>query len=188
MRPCSRHPEALRRASASALRMPPVEEWEEFPFDGEMRRAPPSPGRAGGAPRRRGRRRLLGAAPRPTTSSSGRTSAGACSPARPNGLPLVVLLHLAITTPSPVTSPRTWPRSSACCSSGRAGDPRDRRDRPRPRLPLGRRRRTPPLVVHGAAGTDPATDRELRGDLGRHPAAACPRKSGARTSPPWWPR
>ena len=30
-------PEALHARAASALRMPPVQEWEEFPFDGEMR-------------------------------------------------------------------------------------------------------------------------------------------------------
>src|SRR5437868_13713580 len=30
-------PEALFARAAHALRMPPVEEWEEFPFDGDMR-------------------------------------------------------------------------------------------------------------------------------------------------------
>ena len=30
-------PEELHARAAEALRMPPVEEWETFPFDGEMR-------------------------------------------------------------------------------------------------------------------------------------------------------
>src|SRR5207248_11300162 len=55
--------------------------------------------------------------------------------------------------------------------AGRARGPLRRRDRPRPRLPLGRRRRAPALVVHGAPGADAAADRELRRDLGRRAPA-----------------
>jgi hypothetical protein len=33
-------PEQLHERAAGALRMPPVEEWETFPFDGEMRPRP----------------------------------------------------------------------------------------------------------------------------------------------------
>src|SRR3954452_12767056 len=35
---------------------------------------------------------------------------------------------------------------------------------------MGRRLRASALVVHGTARADPTTDRQLRGDLGRHPA------------------
>ena len=36
-------PEELYERSAAALRMPPVEEWETFPFDGQMRPRPLRP-------------------------------------------------------------------------------------------------------------------------------------------------
>jgi len=36
-------PEQLFERAANALRMPPVEEWETFPFDGEMRPRPLQP-------------------------------------------------------------------------------------------------------------------------------------------------
>ena len=55
-------------------------------------------------------------------------------------------------------------------------------NRPRPRLPLGRRRRALPRLVHGPPGADSAADRLVRRDLGRRAAAASRRASGARTS------
>ena len=36
-------PEQLHERAAAALRMPPVEEWDTFPFDGEMRPRPLQP-------------------------------------------------------------------------------------------------------------------------------------------------
>src|SRR4051794_31385273 len=41
---------------------------------------------------------------------------------------------------------------------------------------MGRRVRAPPLVVHGSARADPAAGRELRRDLGRHPAGDARRR------------
>ena len=58
-------PEELHARAAGALRMPPVEEWDTFPFAGDLRpRAllPPAEARAGEA--RRGRRRLPPLQPR----------------------------------------------------------------------------------------------------------------------------
>ena len=130
-----------------------------------------------------------GPAHSPTTRSSGRTSGGVCLPARPNGLPLVVLLHPRDHYAEPGDLPDDLAAECGVLRlADRAGDPQHRRHRPGARLPVGRRLRTPPLVVHGAAGTDPATDRQLRGDLGRHPAGHAGRRSGRATSTAWWPR
>ncbi len=87
-------PEQMYERAADALRMPPVEEWETFPFDGEMRpralqppveREEPRHG-AGGVDCR-----AMHCAR--TTSTSGRTSAGACTVSDPAGLPVVVILE-----------------------------------------------------------------------------------------------
>jgi diadenosine tetraphosphate (Ap4A) HIT family hydrolase len=45
-------PEQLHARVAGALRMPPVEEWETFPFDGEMRPRPLAPPAEVDTPRR----------------------------------------------------------------------------------------------------------------------------------------
>ena len=48
-------PEELYARAADSLRMPPVETWDTFPFDGELVPArPAAAGRAGGATARRG--------------------------------------------------------------------------------------------------------------------------------------
>jgi len=103
-------PEGLHRRAASTLRMPPVGEWETFPFDGEMR------------PRRL----------RPPTdvdpprAGAGGVNCVACAAdddrymwagerwrllaPRPNGLPVVVLLetrdHYA--EPGDLPEPMAW--------------------------------------------------------------------------------
>src|SRR5215210_6313427 len=50
-RPLPETPEELYERAAGALRMPPVEEWETFPFDGEMRPRPLQPPDAKERPR-----------------------------------------------------------------------------------------------------------------------------------------
>lgn len=86
-------PEALHARAASALRMPPVQEWEEFPFDGEMRprilqppveREAPRDGRGGVD---------CWACAQPDEAFIWTNERWRLLPARPNGLPLVVLLH-----------------------------------------------------------------------------------------------
>jgi len=86
-------PEELYRRAAGALRMPPVEEWETFPFEGELRPRPLLPPEAVERPR----------------SGEGGVDCGRCAASddeflwtnehwrlwafdRPTGLPLVVLL------------------------------------------------------------------------------------------------
>ena len=153
--------------------MPPVEEWDTFPFDGEMRPRdllPPVETEKprfgeGGVDCRRcqasddeyiwtsERWRVQALASRPASrswSSSSRAS----------------------TSPTSATSPTSsLAELGVMLGSGRARGPLGRRDRPRPRLQVGRRRRAPALVVHGPPRADAAADRQLRGDLGRHSAA-----------------
>src|SRR4051812_35256208 len=52
-------PEALYARAADSLRMPPVQEWEEFPFDGDAPARARASGGTRGAATGRGRRRLL---------------------------------------------------------------------------------------------------------------------------------
>jgi diadenosine tetraphosphate (Ap4A) HIT family hydrolase len=87
-------PEELYRRAAGALRMPPLEEWETFPFEGEMRLRPLLPAEAVERPRH----------------GEGGVDCGRCAASddeylwtnenwrlwafdRPTGLPLVVLLE-----------------------------------------------------------------------------------------------
>ncbi|HXZ56589.1 MAG TPA: hypothetical protein VEG40_03295 [Gaiellaceae bacterium] len=87
-------PEELYRRAAGALRMPPVEVWETFPFEGEIRPRPLLPPEAVERPR----------------SGEGGVDCGRCAASddeflwtnehwrlwafdRPTGLPLVVLLE-----------------------------------------------------------------------------------------------
>ncbi len=59
----------------------------------------------------------------------------------------------------------------AADAADRARHANGRRHRPGSHRPVGRRQRAPALVVHGATGPDAAAERQLRGDLGRHPPA-----------------
>ncbi|MEP6973437.1 MAG: hypothetical protein ABI869_04745, partial [Actinomycetota bacterium] len=87
-------PEQLYERAAGALRMPPVEEWDTFPFDGEMRpRAlqPPAPAEEpregeGGVDCRR-----CAASDADFLWTNGRWRLFA--PPEPSGLPVVVLLE-----------------------------------------------------------------------------------------------
>ena len=166
-------PEELHARVANALRMPPVEEWETFPFDGDMRPRPLLPPVSEETPRRgdggvdcdrcaapdddyfwtNERWRLRATRPRPACRSS-RCWSRASTYAEPGDLPDELAAELGV-----------------LLAPDRACGPRDRRDRPRARVPLGRRRRAPALVVHGPPCPAPAADRQLRRDLGRHPAA-----------------
>lgn len=103
-------PDQLHARATGALRMPPVEEWETFPFDGEMRPRPLLPP----APvdrRRQGKvARVARAAHDPTRSSCGRTSAGVCTHPHGTVCPSSCLRHVS-TTPNRATSPKTLPPS-----------------------------------------------------------------------------
>ena len=87
-------PEQLYERAVAALRMPPVEEWETFPFDGQMRPRPLQPPAESDPPR----------------FGSGGVDCRSCAapdeaylwtndrwrviaPPHPNGLPVVVLLE-----------------------------------------------------------------------------------------------
>ena len=50
--PCRRPPRSCSPAPTDALRMPPVETWETFPFDGDLRPRSLMPPVAEEAPRR----------------------------------------------------------------------------------------------------------------------------------------
>ncbi|HEX3298746.1 MAG TPA: hypothetical protein VHW68_01385 [Actinomycetota bacterium] len=86
-------PEAIYARSKDALRMPPVDEWEEFPFDGDIRprvllppvdREEPRQGEDGVDCR---------TCARPDDAFIWTSERWRLLPARPNGLPLVVLLE-----------------------------------------------------------------------------------------------
>src|SRR5436305_7381401 len=84
-------PEAIHARAAHARRMPPVEEWEEFPFDGDMRPRALLPPAAREAPREgEGRLLDLRATRRPIYLDQRPLAAAA---AEPTLLPVVVLLH-----------------------------------------------------------------------------------------------
>ena len=152
--------------------MPPVEEWETFPFEGVIRpRALQPP--AEDEKRRHG---------------EGGVDCHAC--AKTDGRLIWEDEHWQLTRDRPDRAAAGLdPRAEGALrhrdAAGRAGggdgaaDAADRarhaggrRHRPRSHRPLGRRQRAPALVVHGAAGPDAAAERQLRGDLGRHPSAA----------------
>ena len=96
-----------------------------------------------------------GPAHSPTKRSSGRTSGGVSCPPGPTACRSSSCSTLADHYAEPGDSRTTWPRNAGCSSRDRACDPQHRRHRQGARLPVGGRLRTPPLVVHGAAGTDP---------------------------------
>ena len=97
-RACLRHRRSsTRECSATGLRMPPVEEWETWPFDGELRpRALRAAGRCGSSAQARGRGGLLAVSGSRGAQRSGATSAG-CSRRRRS---------------------RTGCRASCCCFRG----------------------------------------------------------------------
>ena len=167
--------------------MPPVEEWDTFPFDGEM-----TP-RALRPPVEREEPRF----------GEGGVDCGRCTasddeyvwtserwrllPVGPTGLPLVAMLEPRAHFAEPGDLPDVLAAELGVLLARIERAIRSIGEhRPRPRLPLGRRRRAPPLVVHGAPGPHPAADRKLRRDLGRHPPARARGRCGARTSTPSW--
>jgi hypothetical protein len=97
-------PEELWARAAGALSMPPVEEWETFPFEGAMRPrklAPPvdrEPARAGAG------RIECSACNNSDDATSGRTSSGACeASASPRVFPLSYCSRRVSTTQIPGT-------------------------------------------------------------------------------------
>jgi diadenosine tetraphosphate (Ap4A) HIT family hydrolase len=87
-------PEQLHARAAGSLRMPPVEDWETFPFDGEMRPRPLLPPVAREAPRHGARGvdcHACAAADDAYLWTSARWRLWA--PDHPTGLPVIVLLE-----------------------------------------------------------------------------------------------
>ena len=180
--PVPETPEELYARAAGALRMPPVEEWETFPFDGDLRprallppveREKPRHGEGGVDCRH---------APSPTTTSSGRTSTGASArraavraPRRRPALPARAL--------RPRHAPaRARRRARPADPARRGGRARRRRDRPRPRRAAGA---TAASTCTGGSWRRPARIPQLSGASPRSGTTSsrrCPRTSGARTS------
>src|SRR4029078_6062365 len=86
-------PEALYARAADALRMPPVEEWEEFPFDGDMRPRTLLPPVEREEPRQGEGGVDCWTCAQPDDAFIWTDERWRLLPAKPNGLPLVVLLH-----------------------------------------------------------------------------------------------
>ena len=86
-------PEQLYARSAHALRMPPVEDWEEFPFDGEMRPRVLLPPVEKEAPREGEGGVDCWSCDQPEEAFIWTNERWRLLPAKPNGLPVVVLLE-----------------------------------------------------------------------------------------------
>ncbi len=86
-------PEQLHARAVVALRMPPVGEWEEFPFDGEMRPRALLPPVEAEAPRNGEGGVDCWSCAQPDSSFLWTDVRWRLLPARPNGLPVVVLLE-----------------------------------------------------------------------------------------------
>ena len=87
-------PEQLWARVAGSLRMPPVEEWETFPFDGDMRPRPLAPPVEREAPRRgEGGGRLPGVRGGRRPVPLDERALAPVRTCRPTGLPLVVILE-----------------------------------------------------------------------------------------------
>jgi hypothetical protein len=109
-------------------------------------------------------------APLWTTTSNGRTNVGAFARLSRTAFPSSSCSRPVSTMRSRATSRRVLPRSSGSDRAHRTRGALGRGHRPGSRLPMGRRLRTPALVVHGPPSSDPAAARQLRSDLGRHPS------------------
>jgi diadenosine tetraphosphate (Ap4A) HIT family hydrolase len=89
----SETPEQLHARAAGELRMPPVEEWEEFPFEGEMRPRALLPPVEAEAPREGEGGVDCWSCGRSDDNFLWTNERWRLFSARPNGLPLVVLLE-----------------------------------------------------------------------------------------------
>ena len=89
----SETPEQLHARAVDALRMPPVAEWEEFPFDGEMRPRALLPPVAAEAPRNGEGGVDCWSCAQPDEAYIWSNDRWRLLPAKPNGLPVVVLLE-----------------------------------------------------------------------------------------------
>ncbi len=164
---------ALEAADADGrLPAPPLDEWETFPFDGEIRVRPLRP--PGDEPPR------AGEDPDDCWRCNRGDSDALWSDERwlltplekPSGLPVIVILEPRAHCDLGDLPGAARGRARAAHRPRRASGRRRRRHRARARRPLGRRQRPSPLLVPRPTGADaPAAD-ELRRDLGRHPPAA----------------
>ena len=89
----SETPEELHARAVNALRMPPVEEWEEFPFAGEMRPRELLPPVDAEEPRNGERGVDCWSCAQPDEAFIWTNERWRLLPAKPNGLPVVVLLE-----------------------------------------------------------------------------------------------
>jgi diadenosine tetraphosphate (Ap4A) HIT family hydrolase len=86
-------PEAIHARAVDALRMPPVQDWDEFPFDGEMRPRALRPPVEREEPRRGEGGVGCWSCAQPDDAFIWTSERWRLLPAEPNGLPLVVLLQ-----------------------------------------------------------------------------------------------
>ena len=164
---------ALEAADADGrLPVPPLDEWETFPFEGEIRVRPLRP--PGDEPPR------AGEDPDDCWRCSRGDSDAIWSDERwlltplekPSGLPVIVILEpRAHCDLGDLPAQLAAELGPLLVRVERAVDAVGRH-RARARRPLGRRQRPSPLLVHRPTGADAAAPDELRRDLGRHPAAA----------------
>ena len=155
------------RAHARARR--PVEEWETWPFDGAL--APRAL-----APRRRTPRHGAGVGCRAARATRGALAddTGSSAARRPTGCRR---RDPRDSTSTSSTSRRAQAELGPLLIRVQRAVRAIERRRQRARLPLGRRQRALPRLVHGAPRAHPAADRLVRGDLGRRPARRCRRTS-----------
>jgi hypothetical protein len=127
-------------------------------------------------------------APLRTTTSCGRTNVSAFARLSRTAFPSLSCSRPVSTMRSRATSQRVLPGARSSDRADRTSGALGRGHRPGSRLPMGRRIRTPALVVHGPPSSDPAAARQLRSDLGRRPStharervAGEPREGRSRT-------
>ena len=103
-------PEEFHRRVASGLRVPPVGEWDSWPFEGELRVRELRPPRARAGHHGRGRRRLPGLHEARRRLPLDRRALAAAVDAEPTGLPVVVLLEPRAHHASPADLPEELAR------------------------------------------------------------------------------
>lgn len=150
--------EIYRRAQEAAgpdgrLAMPPVGEWETFPFEGEIRVRPLAPPAASEPPRHGEDPAECGRCARGDVVAIWSDERWRVVPLeKPWGLPVVVILESREHRDLGDLSGEPAAELGQLIVSRRARRQPSRGDRARARRPLGRRRRAPARVVHGPPG------------------------------------
>ena len=179
-------PEQFHARTAGALSTPPVETWDVWPFDGELRPRPLQPPVEREAPRHGEGGVDCWACETPDEAFvwtdehwRRRRPRGAFGPPRRRAaLSARALRHRLATA-------RAGGGARPAARPDRGGGARRRRHRPGARLPLGRRLRAPALVVHGAARRGSHSSPAASPRSGTTCSRPSRRRSGARTSRSW---